>query len=67
MKRAMKKLAIWVVLLSPAVALAHPGHGVLPGNSLWHWLCEPLHAAPLAVGALVAVAALRKLLAARPR
>jgi hypothetical protein len=54
----MKILASALVLLTPALASAHPGHGATPGDTLLHWIGEPAHAAGLALGfALVAFAA----------
>jgi hypothetical protein len=35
------------VLLTPALASAHPGHGTIPGDTLAHWIAEPAHAAGL--------------------
>ncbi|MBM4356990.1 MAG: hypothetical protein FJ096_02665 [Deltaproteobacteria bacterium] len=46
----MKILASAVVLLTPALASAHPGHGAVPGDSLLHWIAEPAHAAGLVLG-----------------
>ena len=34
-------------VLTASPALAHPGHGVTEGNSLVHYLLEPLHIAPV--------------------
>ncbi len=59
----MNRTALYVlatVLLTPALAFAHPGHGASEGHSLLHYLTEPLHAyglfgvplAGLAAGAL---------------
>lgn len=59
----MHRFALFVcslaATLSPALALAHPGHGS-GGDGLLHYLSEPLHAyllagAPLATLALVLV------------
>ncbi|MBM4376667.1 MAG: hypothetical protein FJ095_16415 [Deltaproteobacteria bacterium] len=57
----MKFLASAVVLLTPALAMAHPGHGTVPGNTLAHWIAEPAHALGLVVGlALIALVAQRR-------
>lgn len=62
----MKLLASAVVLLTPALASAHPGHGTMPGDTLAHWLAEPAHAVGIVLGlALAAFAASR--LAAKSR
>jgi putative Mn2+ efflux pump MntP len=49
--------ALLVSLASAAQVLAHPGHGITEGNSLVHFLTEPVHIisfiAVLAVGAIV--------------
>lgn len=48
-------LAIASVLAPPALASAHPGHGVDPsGTSLFHALGEPQHALPLLGAACIA-------------
>jgi hypothetical protein len=58
----MKFLASAVVLLTPALAPAHPGHGTVPGNTLAHWLAEPAHAVGMVLGlALTAFVAHRQL------
>lgn len=54
----MKILATALVFLTPALASAHPGHGVTSGETLLHWVTEPAHAAGLVLGvALVGFAA----------
>lgn len=56
----MKFLASAFVLLTPALASAHPGHGSVPGDSLLHWIAEPAHAAGIALAlGIVAFVALR--------
>jgi len=60
----MKFLAPALVLLTPALASAHPGHGTLPSDTLAHWLAEPAHAAGivlvLALSAFTASRVLRQ-------
>jgi MYXO-CTERM domain-containing protein len=43
-------------LVLASQAAAHPGHGLGGGSTHWlHYLSDPLHAAPWAVGALALV------------
>lgn len=44
-------LAVMTFALASPVALAHPGHGVIPADQPAHWF-EPMHAAPLIVSVL---------------
>lgn len=58
MRRTIRTALTATLLAFPALAAAHPGHGVDPGGaSLLHVLGEPEHALPLlaavAVGALL--------------
>lgn len=57
----MKTCAFLAALALPSVAVAHPGHGAVPGDSVWHWICEPLHALPLAAGVVLLTLAMRTL------
>lgn len=57
-------LSAAIVLLGSA-ALAHPGHGLTDGNSWLHWLTEPVHVAPQAALAALAVWGLRRSRSAR--
>lgn len=56
----MHRFALFVcslaATLSPALALAHPGHGSGGGHDLLHYLSEPLHASLLAGAPLAALA-----------
>jgi hypothetical protein len=53
-------------LAVPALASAHPGHGLDPSGASWlHWLGEPEHALPLL--ALACVGALGWAFAGRRR
>ncbi|MFU8861161.1 MAG: hypothetical protein ACNA8K_12145 [Cyclonatronaceae bacterium] len=49
--------AILVILASAAEVLAHPGHGSTEGNSLVHFITEPVHilsfVATVAVGIVI--------------
>ena len=46
--RPLRLLGLASSLAIPALASAHPGHGLDPtGVSLSHWLGEPVHALPL--------------------
>lgn len=58
MRRTIRTALTSAVLAFPALAAAHPGHGIDPSaTSLLHVLGEPEHALPLlaavAVGALL--------------
>lgn len=44
-------LAVMTFALASPVALAHPGHGVIPADQPAHWF-EPIHAAPLVISVL---------------
>ncbi len=57
--QSLTNLAVARSLSVPALAAAHPGHGALDGNTIAHWLLDPLHAGPLLAGALLAVVAAR--------
>lgn len=49
-------LATMAALVVPALAIAHPGHGLDPNSSSWlHVVAEPEHALPL-MAALCVVA-----------
>ncbi len=66
--KSLTTLAVIVTaLFTPAIAAAHPGHGVLPGNSLWHWLLEPLHAVAIVCAIALASLVVPRLVSARPR
>jgi hypothetical protein len=54
----MRTLASAFVLLCPLVASAHPGHGTLPSDSVFHWIAEPLHAGVIATGLTLALLSL---------
>jgi hydrogenase/urease accessory protein HupE len=59
-------LAAALLLASPAVA--HPGHGLGGGSASWlHYLSDPLHVAPWALGALALGVWLRRSRRARTR
>ena len=49
MKRILAAGAAWLGVATAAAA--HPGHG-LAAQSWLHYLAEPLHVAPIALGAL---------------
>jgi hypothetical protein len=56
------------VLSVASAAAAHPGHGQGGGSAHWlHYLSDPLHVAPFALGALALAFAWRRRLAARAR
>jgi len=60
-------LGLW---FTPALALAHPGHGATEPSSWTHYLTEPLHAGIVAIAAgasVLAFRALRKRSASRQR
>ena len=63
----------WVLSATAALALAspaaaHPGHGLGGGSTHWlHYLSDPLHVAPLAVGVLALVLVVRARRSARTR
>jgi hypothetical protein len=63
----MRLPAFLAVLLSPSLALAHPGHGALPGDSLSHWIADPLHAGAVATAVVLTLVAARALMAPRAR
>lgn len=49
-------------------AAAHPGHGLGGGSDRWlHYLTEPLHVAPFALGALALAIIVRARRSARAR
>ena len=55
-----------LALASPAAA--HPGHGLGGGSTHWlHYLSDPLHVAPLAVGVLALALVVRARRSARAR
>lgn len=62
----MKFLASALVLLTPALASAHEGHGITPGTSLAHWILEPAHL-PLVLVAVGFVALFARQLLGRSR
>ena len=65
-QRAFTTFAAVLVLASPAGA--HPGHGLGGGSTHWlHYLTEPLHVAPFAVGALALALVVRARRSARAR
>jgi hypothetical protein len=65
--RSPSLLALASSFAIPALAAAHPGHGLDPsGMSLSHWLGEPVHALPL-FAVLCIVAALWGLVAREHR
>ena len=48
-------------LVLASQAAAHPGHGLGGGSTHWlHYLSDPLHLAPFAVGALAIALAWRR-------
>jgi hypothetical protein len=50
--RTLRFAAAALAIALPALASAHPGHGLDPsGTSLLHWLAEPVHALPLLAAA----------------
>jgi hypothetical protein len=54
------------LILTPIAASAHPGHGSTPGESLLHFLIEPVHAGLILAGAIgVAMALVRTYRAAK--
>lgn len=58
----MRKALFSLLLLLPALAQAHPGHGTSTGNDWIHYLTSPGHLAPavLSVTAIALVLMLRK-------
>ena len=50
MKNVKNLFVLCIIFLITGVTtlFAHPGHGATDGNSLMHYLSEPLHAAILA-------------------
>lgn len=42
----MRNTILILVLLTPMLALAHPGHGTSNGNDWLHYLTSPSHLAP---------------------
>jgi len=44
-------------LLTAATALAHPGHGSAPPESVSHYVAEPVHVWPLAIVAIAVIGA----------
>jgi hypothetical protein len=57
-ERIMRRMGYGIGAVSyffcAAVALAHPGHGVTPPDSPWHYAVEPVHAVwPLLLMALI--------------
>jgi hypothetical protein len=48
LRTPQRAVAVIAALAAPAVASAHPGHGLDPSGSSWlHMLGEPEHALPL--------------------
>jgi hypothetical protein len=67
LRTAQSALATAAALAVPALAAAHPGHGLDPSASSWlHVVAEPEHALPL-IGALCAAALVWGLRALRRR
>lgn len=56
----MKNLVILILMISPILSFAHPGHGSADGNSLFHYFSSPEHAIPAAVIALLVAVVLFK-------
>lgn len=58
---------LWVVawLLAPALALAHPGHGHTDASAPAHYIGEPMHALPIALGVAITVLVIAATLLAR--
>ena len=57
-----RAMIVVLALTGAMVAEAHEGHGVVePGNSLRHYLTEPLHVVPLLLVAAFVVLLLRAL------
>jgi hypothetical protein len=53
-----KWIALVFLLLMPALASAHPGHGHTDPASVTHYVTEPVHVLPLALAvALIVVVA----------
>jgi len=67
--RTMRAASVAGAALSIAnAAAAHPGHGLDGGSSHWlHYASDPLHVAPLALGALALAFAWRRWRAALVR
>ena len=56
------------VFVVASQAAAHPGHGLGGGSYHWlHYLTDPLHVAPVALGALALVIIVRARRSARVR
>jgi hypothetical protein len=53
----MKKIALafglFVMLVTPLISLAHPGHGETDGYTIIHYFVEPMHAV-VTFGVLIA-------------
>ena len=60
--------AFAAVFMLASQAAAHPGHGLGGGSTRWlHYLTEPPHVAPVAIGALALALAVRARRGARAR
>lgn len=58
----MQTMFVTLALTATLVANAHEGHGVVePGNSLRHYLTEPLHVIPLLLLAGIVIFLVRSL------
>jgi hypothetical protein len=58
----IQAMVVTLALTGAMVAEAHEGHGVVePGNSLRHYLTEPLHVVPLLLVAAFVVLLVRAL------
>ena len=58
----MQMIAVTLALTATLVADAHEGHGIVePGNSLRHYLTEPLHVIPLLLIAGIVIFLVRSL------
>lgn len=58
-----RPLVVLLLLILPAVAFGHPGHGSgSDSGSVMHYLTSPMHAVPVAVGLLAAVFVIRRVL-----
>jgi putative copper export protein len=45
----MRNTILILMLLTPMLALAHPGHGTSSGNDWLHYFTSPSHLAPAAL------------------
>lgn len=63
MTRLYVSIVVAMVAVSPAAAMAHPGHGQTPPESVLHFFLEPVHAVVIiaaAAGIAIAFRLLRK-------